>query len=54
MTQSAAGFIAGQPLSIIEDLKDRAAAGRERPGTSRQTSYAFFGRVVAPGSSTYP
>ncbi|KAF8830844.1 hypothetical protein HHX47_DHR2000961 [Lentinula edodes] len=48
MTQSAAGFIAGQPLSIIEDLRDRAAARRERPGTSRQTSYAFFGRVLWP------
>ncbi|KAF8830403.1 hypothetical protein HHX47_DHR2000621 [Lentinula edodes] len=53
MTQSAAGFIAGQPLSIIEDLKDRAAAGRERPGTSRQTSHALLGRVAAPGSPTH-
>ncbi|KAJ3920499.1 glycosyltransferase family 20 protein [Lentinula edodes] len=53
MTQSAAGFIAGQPLSIIEDLRDRAAAGRERPGTSRQTSHALLGRVAAPGSPTH-
>ncbi|KAF8825245.1 hypothetical protein HHX47_DHR7000699 [Lentinula edodes] len=53
MTQSAAGFIAGQPLSIIEDLRDRAAARRERPGTSRQTSYAFFGRAAsAPPTKT--
>ncbi|KAJ3812762.1 glycosyltransferase family 20 protein [Lentinula aff. lateritia] len=53
MTESAAGFIAGQPLSIIEDLRDRAAAGRERPGTSRQTSHALLGRVAAPGSPTH-
>ncbi|KAJ3868933.1 glycosyltransferase family 20 protein [Lentinula novae-zelandiae] len=53
MTPSVAGFIAGQPLSIIEDLRDRAAAGRERPGTSRQTSHALLGRVAAPGSPTH-
>ncbi|KAJ3970266.1 glycosyltransferase family 20 protein [Lentinula raphanica] len=43
----------GQLLSIVEDLRDRAAAGRERPGANRQASHALLGRAATPGSPTH-
>ncbi|KAJ3985852.1 glycosyltransferase family 20-domain-containing protein [Lentinula detonsa] len=43
-----------QRLSIVEDLRDRANAGRERPGAgSRQSTHALLGRVATPGSPTH-
>ncbi|KIK68474.1 glycosyltransferase family 20 protein [Collybiopsis luxurians FD-317 M1] len=39
------GTNAGQPLSIVEDLRDRTAAGRERSGPKKP----LLGRVVTPG-----
>ncbi|KAJ4490133.1 glycosyltransferase family 20-domain-containing protein [Lentinula aciculospora] len=43
----------GHPLSIVEDLRDRAAAGKERPGASRQSNHTLLGRVATPGSPTH-